>query len=158
MATDGLRLSARPRASSSTARRTWPIGRWLLIAAVLGWFGVLVLVPSLALLRQVLAGGLRPFITMLSRPEFVRPFGLSLGITALATLVNTVFGIALALVLVRHKFWGRALLDGVVDLPFAVSPSPSSSANWSRSFASWATSTNRRLTRWARVAGAPSGA
>ncbi len=47
---------------------------------------------------------------------------MTLGITALATVVNTVFGIAMALVLVRHQFWGRTLLDGIVDLPFAVSP------------------------------------
>ncbi len=122
MATDAIGLSARPEPSSLSARRTLPIGRWLLIGAVLGWFGLLVLVPSLAMLRQVFAGGLRPFIGLLSRPEVLRAFGLSLGITALATLINTVFGIALALVLVRHKFWGRALLDGIVDLPFAVSP------------------------------------
>jgi sulfate transport system permease protein len=120
MATDALGIgpAVRPR----VAGRTWPIGRWLLIAAVLGWFGLLILVPSLALLRQVVAGGLRPFFETLRQPEVVRAFGLSLGITALATVVNTVFGIALALVLVRHRFWGRALLDGVVDLPFAVSP------------------------------------
>ena len=52
----------------------------------------------------------------------MRAFGLTLGITALATVVNTVFGVALALVLVRQRFWGRALADGLVDLPFAVSP------------------------------------
>src|SRR5947207_15403553 len=120
MATDavGLGLAVRPRA----AGRTWPIGRWLLIAAVLGWFGLLILVPSVALLRQVVAGRLRPFCDTMRQPEVLRAFGLSLGITAMATLVDTVFGIALAIVLVRHRFWGRALLDGVVDLPFAVSP------------------------------------
>ena len=89
---------------------------------MLGWFALLILVPSVALLRQVLAGGLRPFFETLATPEVRRAFGLTLGITALATVVNTVFGIALALVLVRQRFWGRALLDGVVDLPFAVSP------------------------------------
>ena len=47
---------------------------------------------------------------------------LTLGITAIATVINTVFGVALALVLVRQRFWGRALVDGIVDLPFAVSP------------------------------------
>ena len=47
---------------------------------------------------------------------------MSLGITALATVVNTVFGIGLALVLARQRFWGRVLVDGIVDLPFAVSP------------------------------------
>jgi sulfate transport system permease protein len=93
-----------------------------LIAAVLGWFAFLILVPSLTLLRTVVAGGLRPFVETLTTPEVRRAFGLTIGITALATLVNTVFGVALALVLVRQRFWGRALLDGVVDLPFAVSP------------------------------------
>jgi sulfate transport system permease protein len=47
---------------------------------------------------------------------------MSLGITAIATIVNTVFGVALALVLVRQRFWGRSLVDGMVDMPFAVSP------------------------------------
>ena len=118
MATDAIELRTRP----ATAGRSWPIGRWALMAAVLGWFGLLVLVPTAALLRQVLAGGLRPFFATLGQPEVVRAFGLTLGITAIATLVNTVFGIALALVLVRHRFWGRSLVDGVVDLPFAISP------------------------------------
>jgi sulfate transport system permease protein len=47
---------------------------------------------------------------------------LTLWITVLATLVNTVFGLAFAIVLVRQKFLGKALADGLVDLPFAVSP------------------------------------
>ncbi len=122
MATDLLRTTIPPDAAAAGARRRWPIGRWLLIAAVLGWFALLILVPSVALVRQVLPGGLRPFFETLATPEVRRAFGLTLGITALATVVNTVFGIAVALVLVRQRFWGRALVDGVVDLPFAVSP------------------------------------
>ena len=123
MATDlrerGFRADAR---RSMLAAGSWPVGRWLLIGAVVGWFALLILVPTVALLRQVLLGGLRPFFETLTTPEVRRAFGLSLAITVLATLVNTIFGIAVALVLVRQRFWGRALLDGVVDLPFAVSP------------------------------------
>jgi sulfate transport system permease protein len=103
-------------------RRPSRIGRWLLIGAVLSWFAILILVPGIALVRQVFAGGWKPFFDTLMTPEVRRAFGLSLAITALATVVNTIFGIAVALVLVRQQFWGRALLDGVVDLPFAVSP------------------------------------
>jgi sulfate transport system permease protein len=98
------------------------LGRLLLTGAVLTWFAVLIFVPSLALVRQVFHGGLKPFLDALARPEVQRAFGMSLGITALATVVNTIFGIGLALVLTRQRFWGRALVDGVVDLPFAVSP------------------------------------
>ncbi len=123
MATDSLAMTARQETHPPTAAgRTWPVGRWLLTAAVLGWFALLVLVPSVALLRQVVSGGWNPFLATLKEPEVVRAFGMTLGITALVTLINTIFGIAMALVLVRHRFRGRTILDGVVDLPFAVSP------------------------------------
>ncbi len=104
------------------AVRPSSLGRALLTGAVLAWFAILILVPSLALVRQVSLGGLKPFLTAVARPEVQRAFGMSIGITALATVVNTVFGIGLALVLTRQRFWGRALVDGIVDLPFAISP------------------------------------
>jgi sulfate transport system permease protein len=94
----------------------------MLNAVVLGAFAVLILVPAGALARQVLAGGWRPFATALAAAEVRRAFGLTLGITAVATAINTIFGVAFAIVLVRQRFWGRALADGLVDLPFAVSP------------------------------------
>src|SRR5436305_12108048 len=108
------RVRLAPRGSS--------LGRRLLIGGVVGWFALLILVPALALVRGALAGGLGPFVAALAAPEARRAFGLTLAITVLATVVNTVFGLAFAIVLVRHKFWGRTLADGLVDLPFAVSP------------------------------------
>lgn len=108
MATDALRARSRTVSIAGSDRRPWPIGRWLLIGAVLGWFALLILVPSLALLRQVVQGGLRPFFETLATHEVRRAFLMTLGITALATVVNTAFGVALALVLVRQRFWGRA--------------------------------------------------
>jgi sulfate transport system permease protein len=124
MATEVLLPAARTTSPTATTRRrrSLPLGRWLLDGVVLGAFALLILVPAVALARQVLAGGWRPFAQALAAPEVQRAFGLSLGITALATAINTVFGIAFALVLVRQRFWGRSLADGLVDLPFAVSP------------------------------------
>jgi sulfate/thiosulfate transport system permease protein len=117
-----MSIEVSARAIPAVGRRGYPLGRWLLIGAVLGWFALLILVPTVALVRQAFAGGLGPFVAALTAPEVRRPFALTLGITVLATAVNTVFGLAFAVVLVRHKFWGRALADGLVDLPFAVSP------------------------------------
>jgi sulfate transport system permease protein len=99
---------------------TW--GRRLLIAAVLTWFAALVLIPGAALVRQAFAEGWRPLAAALAEPEVRRAFVMSLGIALIATVVNTAFGIVMALVLVRQRFFGRTLIDGVVDLPFAVSP------------------------------------
>jgi sulfate transport system permease protein len=69
-----------------------------------------------------LAGGVGAFVGALAAPDAQRAFGLTMAITLMATLVNTVFGLAFAMVLVRHRFWGKTLVDGLVDLPFAVSP------------------------------------
>ena len=99
-----------------------PLGRRLLIGAVLGWFAVLILVPTLALVREALGGGLQPFLAALASADARRAFELTLGITLVATVVNTLFGLALAVVLARQRFWGKALVDGLVDLPFAISP------------------------------------
>ncbi len=101
-------------------RRT--VGRWLLTAAVLGWFALMILVPAAALVSRALRGGLGPFLAALVTPDAIRAFALTLRITAIATVFNTLFGVAFALVLVRHQFWGRWLADALVDLPFAVSP------------------------------------
>src|SRR5579871_2773605 len=111
-----------PAARIDLTRRPPALGRRLLTAAVLAYFGVLVLVPTVALVRGALAGGLGPFWNALASPDAQRAFRLTLGITLAATAVNTVFGLAFAVVLVRHKFWGKTLADGLVDLPFAVSP------------------------------------
>ena len=97
-------------------------GQRLLIAAVLGWFALMILVPAVALVSRALRGGMGPFAAALVTPEAIRAFVLTLRITAIATVLNTVFGVAFALVLVRHRFWGHWLADGLVDLPFAVSP------------------------------------
>lgn len=102
------------------AARTW--GRRILTGAVLGWFALLILAPTVGLVRQALAGGLQPFLSALASADAQRAFALTIGITAIATIVNTVFGVAFAIVLVRHKFLGKTLADGLVDLPFAISP------------------------------------
>lgn len=111
-----------PAAGESPLLRPNPLARRLLIGAVWVWFGLLILAPTLALARAAFSNGLAPFWHAIASPEARRAFGLTLWVTLLATLINTVFGIAFAIVIVRHRFWGRTLADGVVDLPFAVSP------------------------------------
>lgn len=99
-----------------------PWGRRLLTAAVLGWFALLILAPTVALVRGAFASGLGPFWQALASPDAQRAFRLTAGITLAATALNTAFGLAFAVVLVRQRFWGKTLVDGLVDLPFAVSP------------------------------------
>ncbi len=109
-----------PEARSTRTRLPW--GRWALTTVVVAWFALLILVPALALIRGAFAKGFSPFWVALSAPEAQQAFSLTLGITLLATVINTIFGLAFAIVLVRQNFWGKTLADGLVDLPFAVSP------------------------------------
>jgi sulfate transport system permease protein len=111
-----------PEARSVPTRRASAWGRRLLTVAVVAWFAVLILAPAIALVRGALAKGVAPFLEALATPEAQQAFGLTMSIALLATLVNTTFGLAFAVVLVRHQFWGKTLVDGLVDLPFAVSP------------------------------------
>ncbi|HWE38824.1 MAG TPA: sulfate ABC transporter permease subunit [Isosphaeraceae bacterium] len=117
-----MAVDAPPRPAVVPVRRSLPIGRWLLIGSVLVWFGLMILVPAVELVRRGLAEGLGPLAKALTTPECVRAFGMTLAITAAATAINTVFGVGCALVLERQCFRGRAMADGLVDLPFAVSP------------------------------------
>ena len=99
---------------------TWP--QRLLIGAVLAWFGLLIFGPAVALARRAFAPGLAAFITALTDADALEALWLTTKITVVVTFCNTIFGIAMAIVLVRQRFWGRRLADGLLDLPFAVSP------------------------------------
>jgi sulfate transport system permease protein len=98
------------------------VGRHLLIGSVLTWFAVLILIPLMALGRRVLEGGIEPLARAIMEPEIRHAFVVTAVITAIVTVVNTVIGIALAMVLTRQRFPGKMILDGIVDLPFAISP------------------------------------
>jgi sulfate transport system permease protein len=117
-----VELLARPEPRTAIRTKQSSLGRTLLIPVVLGWFVILLLVPTLALIRAALAKGFAPFVEALASPDAQRAFSLTVAITVLATVVNTIFGLAFAVVLVRQRFWGKTLADGLVDLPFAVSP------------------------------------
>ena len=61
-------------------------------------------------------------IDTLTTPEAQHAFYLTIVMVAIAVPLNTIFGIACALVLVRDKFRGKAIVNAMIDLPFAISP------------------------------------
>ncbi len=50
----------------------------------------------------------------------IASYKITFGVSALAALINVVFGTLLAWTLVRYKFWGRSIIDAIVDVPFAL--------------------------------------
>ena len=88
----------------------------------LGYLFVLLLVPIGVILYRTFENGIGAFAESISTPAAISALNLSLLIVAIVVPVNVVFGIVVALALVRGRFPGRRLLQSVVDLPFAVSP------------------------------------
>jgi sulfate transport system permease protein len=106
--------------SSVAVRRSWL--KWLLVGIVVCYIAVIVLAPLVALIAGAFSGGLEPIIAALSDPDVISAFGRTLRISLVVVLIHAVFGTAVAWVLVRQNFRGRRVLNGIIDLPFAVSP------------------------------------
>ncbi|MGH7628799.1 MAG: sulfate ABC transporter permease subunit CysW, partial [Gemmatimonadales bacterium] len=101
---------------------TWTRGRLVLLVLVLGYFGLVLLLPLGALVEKGVGAGASEIIRGLARPEALSGLWTSVALVGLVVAVNSVFGVAGAVVLVRHRFRGRRLFDALVDLPLAISP------------------------------------
>jgi len=94
---------------------------WRLLATiVVSYIFVLVLLPMGALLSNSMAGGWGGFLEDLSQPVARKALQLTFEVALIGALVNGVFGLLTAYVLVRFEFPGKGLLNALVDLPFAI--------------------------------------
>ncbi len=99
---------------------TW--GRRLLIGVALAYAAFLILAPLAGLVAGAFGEGVGAILDALSQPDVLTAFRLTLVISLITVAVHTVGGVAVAWVLVRHEFRGKAILNGLIDMPFAVSP------------------------------------
>jgi sulfate/thiosulfate transport system permease protein len=95
---------------------------WTLRGIAVLYVGLLVLVPVVVLLYRTFQPGLSKFFDALATHETVHAFEVSAIVTVIAVVINTVFGVAVGVLLARHRFPGKRLLSAFVDLPVAVSP------------------------------------
>ena len=84
------------------------------------WLSVIVLLPLAAIGWQSVGGGWRAFWFAVSSKAAVDSFRVTLTISAGVTVINLVFGLLVAWVLVRDDFPGKRLVDAIIDLPFAL--------------------------------------
>jgi sulfate/thiosulfate transport system permease protein len=96
--------------------------KWLLIGIVAAYVAVLIVVPLAALVAGAFSGGLGAIVTALSEPDVLSAFWRTLLIAVIVVLIHAICGTAVAWALVRQNFRGRRVLNGLIDLPFAVSP------------------------------------
>ncbi|BBZ76663.1 sulfate ABC transporter permease subunit CysW [Mycolicibacterium anyangense] len=99
-----------------------PLVRYLARYTALGYVLILVLVPVGLILWRTFAPGFGAFFASISTPAAISALQLSLLVVAIVVPLNVIFGVPTALVLARNKFRGKAALQAIIDLPFAVSP------------------------------------
>ena len=81
---------------------------------------LVVLIPLAALMLKAFSIGPAAFISVATDARVMAALRLSFGAAFLAALVNAVFGLLVAWVLVRYEFPGKRIIDAAVDLPFAL--------------------------------------
>ncbi|MCR6631615.1 MAG: sulfate ABC transporter permease subunit CysT [Magnetospirillum sp.] len=95
-------------------------GFGLTLGFTLVYLSVIVLIPLAALFLKAAAMTWQQWIGLFNDWRVIASLRLSFGGSAIAALVNAVFGLLVAWVLVRYDFPGRKLVDAMVDLPFAL--------------------------------------
>ena len=100
-------------------RRVLP-GFGLSLGFTVFYLSLLVLIPLSATFFKTATMGRHAFWSTVSDPEVVAAYKLTFGASFGAAAFNLVFGLLVAWVLARYRFLGRRLVDGLVDLPFAL--------------------------------------
>ncbi|MDI1239184.1 MAG: sulfate ABC transporter permease subunit CysT [Polaromonas sp.] len=105
--------------SKKSAKKVLP-GFGLTLGYTLFYLSIIVLIPLSALLFKTFSLTWEQFVTAVTSPRVMASYRLTFGASLFAALVNLVFGLLLAWVLVRYKFPGKKIVDALVDLPFAL--------------------------------------
>ena len=87
----------------------------LRIGIAMLWLSVMVLLPLAAIVWQSAKGGWSAFVAAVTSPSAIDSFLVTLTISAAVTVINVIFGVLVAWVLVRDDFPGKRLIDAVMD-------------------------------------------
>ncbi|MGP7734438.1 sulfate/thiosulfate ABC transporter permease CysT [Oceanimonas smirnovii] len=101
------------------SRRVLP-GFTLSLGTSLLFVSLIILLPLTGLVMNTSQMGWEQYWQVVTDPRVVATYKVTLSAAAVASLFNMVFGLLMAWILTRYRFPGRALLDGLMDLPFAL--------------------------------------
>ena len=125
-----LAVTARAPLPASPSGRPAPRRAWrsqsvlpgfgLTLSLTVGWLTLIVLIPLAALVLKTTGMGWQAFLTVGFSPRALSAYRLTFGTAAAAGLIDAIFGLLVAWVLVRYHFLGKAVVGALVDLPFAL--------------------------------------
>lgn len=96
--------------------------KWAVRLLAIAYVFFLVGWPVITLTQHAFDDGLGNFRTALADPDVTHALLVTIEIAIWAVLINTVFGVGMALLLVRYEFPGKRVLSALIDLPMSMSP------------------------------------
>ena len=104
------------------ARTKGKLVSWGLIATVIAYVGILILAPLVSLALGAFEQGVGAIFEAFDQSFVLTSFWNTLWISLVVVVIHAIFGTIVSWVFVRHRFPGRGLINGLIDMPFAVSP------------------------------------
>lgn len=84
------------------------------------YLSLIVLIPLSTVFIEVSSLTFRRILELCTSPRLLASFRLSFGAAFSGALINVVFGLMIAWILERYRFPGKRIIDGIVDIPFAL--------------------------------------
>ncbi|MCW9683429.1 sulfate ABC transporter permease subunit CysW [Dolichospermum planctonicum UHCC 0167] len=94
----------------------------VLICVAISYLFLVQYIPAINVFFEAFKKGSGPFLSNLTKPEFLHAAWLTLLLAVISIPLNAVFGLCAAWAIARHKFPGRAIVLSIIDLPFSISP------------------------------------
>jgi sulfate transport system permease protein len=104
---------------SNNSKRVLP-GFTISLGSSLFFISLVILLPISGLVLQVAGLSWQEYWAIISDPRVVATYKVTASAAAVASVFNLFFGLLMAWILTRYRFPGRVLLDGLMDLPFAL--------------------------------------
>lgn len=111
-------IARRPRIAPP--RPAGGFGSPLGLGAAVVYMSVIVLIPFAALVDGAFDNGWDSFWRAITNPQALSALKLTVGVSLVVVAVNAVMGTLIAWVLVRDRFFGKGLVNALIDLPFAL--------------------------------------
>jgi len=102
--------------------RPGSVTRYLYRTIVTVYLVLLVAWPVSLVVKNTFDEGFTELSDILSDPDVIHAFKLTVIVAVISVIVNTIFGVGMSILLVRYEFRGRRLLSAFIDLPLSVSP------------------------------------
>lgn len=122
-----------PKLASPIKKLNNPVPGWMaktktkwgsrgLIAIVIAYVGILILAPLVSLAHGAFEQGVGAVFEAFNQSFVFTSFWNTVWISLVVVMIHAIFGTIVSWVFVRHRFPGRGLINGLIDMPFAVSP------------------------------------